>query len=266
MEDLMIDYLCSSMNDDEIFSWPARLHSIRVDTEAIGFTLASEPRTGALLRGLAASKPGGRFLELGTGTGVGAAWLLDGMDAASRLVSVDSDASVQEVAKRHLAHDPRVTFYLGDGGAFLKNASNARFDLIYADAWAGKFTHLDLALGLLKIGGIYFIDDLLPQPNWPEGHAANVLPLIADLESRPGFITTRLGWASGLMMLVRTGPEKQHQHQRWKMASAKQKAAARKNIGKAAKAAKRKRTIASLPKKTRTALGKEGAKAARRKR
>jgi hypothetical protein len=50
------------------------------------------------------------------------------------------------------------------------------------------------------------------------------------------------------------------------MPTAKQKTAARKNIGKAAAAAKRKRTVANLPKKTRTALGKEGAKAARRKR
>ena len=50
------------------------------------------------------------------------------------------------------------------------------------------------------------------------------------------------------------------------MASPKQRAAARRNIKKAARAAKRKRTIARLPKRTRTALGKEGAKAARRKR
>jgi len=50
------------------------------------------------------------------------------------------------------------------------------------------------------------------------------------------------------------------------MASGKQRAAARRNIKKAASAARRKRTIAHLPKKTRTALGKEGAKAARRRR
>jgi hypothetical protein len=50
------------------------------------------------------------------------------------------------------------------------------------------------------------------------------------------------------------------------MASRKQRAAARRNIRKAAGAAKRKRTVAHLPKKTRTALGKEGAKAAKRKR
>lgn len=50
------------------------------------------------------------------------------------------------------------------------------------------------------------------------------------------------------------------------MSSTRQRAVARRNIKKAASAAKRKRTIAKLPKKTRTALGKEGAKAARRKR
>jgi hypothetical protein len=47
--------------------------------------------------------------------------------------------------------------------------------------------------------------------------------------------------------------------------SAKQRAAAKKNIKKAAAAAKKKRTVAHLPKATRTALGKEGAKAAKKK-
>jgi hypothetical protein len=50
------------------------------------------------------------------------------------------------------------------------------------------------------------------------------------------------------------------------MATSRQKAAARKNIKKAAAAARKKKTISRLPKRTRTALGKEGAKAARRKR
>ena len=46
---------------------------------------------------------------------------------------------------------------------------------------------------------------------------------------------------------------------------ASRKRAARRNIRKAAKAARRKRTIAHLPKKTRTALGKQAAKVAKRK-
>jgi len=50
------------------------------------------------------------------------------------------------------------------------------------------------------------------------------------------------------------------------MTTRKQRIAAKRNIKKAAKAARRKRTVAHLPKKTRTALGKEGAKAAQKKR
>jgi len=49
------------------------------------------------------------------------------------------------------------------------------------------------------------------------------------------------------------------------MTSDKQKAAAHRNIKKAARAAKQKRTVAHLPKRTRTALGKQGAKAAKKK-
>jgi len=49
------------------------------------------------------------------------------------------------------------------------------------------------------------------------------------------------------------------------MTTKKQRSAAKRNIKKAAKTARRKRTIAHLSKKTRTALGKEGAKAARKK-
>jgi hypothetical protein len=50
------------------------------------------------------------------------------------------------------------------------------------------------------------------------------------------------------------------------MATRKQRSAARRNIKKAAGAAKRKRTISRLSRRTRSALGKEGAKAAKRKR
>jgi hypothetical protein len=50
------------------------------------------------------------------------------------------------------------------------------------------------------------------------------------------------------------------------MASQKQVAAAKRNVKKARAAAERKRTIAHMPKKTRSALGKQGAAVAARKR
>jgi predicted O-methyltransferase YrrM len=89
-----------------------------------------------------------------------------------------------------------------DGADFLRRSSS-QFDLIYADAWPGKFSQLEEALSLLRPGGIYVIDDLLPQPNWPDGHAPRVPALIDDIERRAGFVTVRLAWASGLMLVVR---------------------------------------------------------------
>ena len=191
------------MNDSDIRRIPAAVAGIAGDGEALGFNMASEPKVGSLLAALAASKPGGRLLELGTGTGHGTAWLLTGMDAGSTLDTVDTDAAVVAIARRHLGSDPRVTFHIRDGGEFLQELSPRRFDLIYADAWPGKFSHLDAALSLLGRGGIYAIDDLLPQPNWPDGHAPKVPALIDDLERRGGFATVRLSWASGLMLVVR---------------------------------------------------------------
>lgn len=191
------------MNDTAIVRTPQALAAIQAETARLGFSMASEPKTGALLAVLAAAKPGGRLLEIGTGTGIGTAWLLAGMDASTRLDTVDTDPAVVDVARRHLGGDARVAFRIEDGGAFLARADPDTYDLVYADAWPGKFTHLDAALACLRQGGFYVIDDLLPQTNWPDGHAAKVDALVADLEARAGFLTVRLAWASGVMLVVR---------------------------------------------------------------
>jgi predicted O-methyltransferase YrrM len=195
------------MDDTGIRQPPAAIPSILRDTGALGFDMISQPRVGALLAVLAASKPGGRLLELGTGTGHGAAWLLGGMDATSTLDTVDTDPRVVAVAQRHLGADPRVRFHIRDGGEFLQQAGLDPFDLIYADAWPGKFSHLGEILELLRPGGIYVVDDLLPQPNWPDGHGPKVQALMRDLEQRSDCVTVRLAWASGLMLVVRTSSQ-----------------------------------------------------------
>jgi predicted O-methyltransferase YrrM len=191
------------MNDTAIHSQPPVIADIVAETEALSFNMMSETKVGALLAVLAASKPGGRVLELGTGTGHATAWLLSGMNATATLDSVDIDETVVAVARRHLGGDRRVTFHVTDGAAFLQRENVPPFDLIYADAWPGKFSHLDDALSLLRPGGVYVIDDLLPQINWPEGHAPRVPALINDIERRIEFSTVRLAWASGLMLVVR---------------------------------------------------------------
>jgi predicted O-methyltransferase YrrM len=184
---------------------PAVLQDILIATQTLGFGLSSDALTGSLLRTLAASKPAGQVLELGTGTGAGACWLLDGMDAAARLHTVDVNTENVEIAKRYLGHDRRVTFYVEDGEAWLRRARSdgMKFDLIFADAMPGKYVALDDALALLKLGGLYVVDDLLPQPTWPEDHAEKVPVLIAALEARRDLRLTKLDWSTGLIVATR---------------------------------------------------------------
>jgi predicted O-methyltransferase YrrM len=184
---------------------PSQLAAIQQATAASGFSMPSEPLTGALLRSLAASKPGGQLLELGTGTGLATAWLLAGMNQTATLTSVDNDAHVQAIARTHLDRDERVRFIHSPGEEFIARAvaENVRYDLIFADTWPGKYWLLEETLALLAPGAFYIIDDMLPQPNWPADHPPKVSALIAELEARRDFAVTKLAWASGLMILTR---------------------------------------------------------------
>ena len=191
------------MNDIPNLHRPPALDAIERDAAAIGSSMAAEARTGALLQTLAASKPGGAMLELGTGVGASTSWILAGMDESATLLTVDNNQPCIEIARRHLGHDRRVAFKLEDGAAFLAQMQGRKFDLIFADTWPGKFDHLDQALALLRAGGIYLVDDLLPQPNWPPGHAPKVPLLIDQIEHEPCLVLCKFAWSSGLLVAVR---------------------------------------------------------------
>ena len=179
---------------------PKPLHAISRETAALGFDMSSDMQTGSLLRFLAGEASTRSILELGTGTGVSSCWLLDGMDAQAKLISVDIDGAVQQVAQRHLGSDPRATFYEGDALDFLEGLDAESVDLLFADAWLGKFECLELALSKLKVGGVYLVDDLLPQPSWLENHLPDVNRLIECLTSNTALQTLKLDWSSGLLL------------------------------------------------------------------
>jgi predicted O-methyltransferase YrrM len=196
----------SSTFFDSIFlDAPPAMEAIRLDTAALGFSMGSTQRTGEMLCALAASKPDGRILELGTGTGLGSAWLLHGMNARATLDTVDNDSACVAVARRHLGHDPRVRFHIQDGAQFLRAYAGADFDLVFADTWPGKFTDLDAALALLHPGGLYVIDDLIPQPSWPTDHAPKVPLLLKALAQRSDLWLWPLEWDTGIIVAAKKG-------------------------------------------------------------
>lgn len=191
------------MNPPHVESFPTEYSEIEKATQEAGFSMASDPLTCALLSTLAASKPAGKFLELGTGTGLATSWILAGMDQNSTLISVDNDSACLAIAQRYLGEDSRLQLIDGDGGEWIQANSNQTFDYIFADTWPGKYFFLDETLAMLKPGGFYLIDDMLPQPNWPEGHDQKALNLLAELEARQDLRVSQLNWATGIVVAVK---------------------------------------------------------------
>ena len=182
---------------------PARYNQIQEATITSGFTMASDILTCSLLRTLAASKPSGKFLELGTGTGLATSWILDGMDKDSTLVSIDNDKRYLEIASQYLSHDQRLELVSMDGGEWVDQNKNKKFDYIFADTWHGKYLMLDEVLSMLNRGGLYVIDDMLPQSNWPDGHHEKAINLERYLDEHPDLFLTKQAWATGIIVAVR---------------------------------------------------------------
>lgn len=188
---------------EEISHLPDVYQDITDETKAVGFTMASDKLTCSFLRTLASSKPAGKFLELGTGTGLATSWILDGMDADSTLLSVDHDPGVLKIAEQFLGADPRLKLVCADGETWVNENRHQRFDYIFADTWHGKYLLLDEVLAMLNKGGLYIIDDMLPQPNWPVEHPEKVKKLILTLEGRADLTLTKQSWASGIIVAVK---------------------------------------------------------------
>lgn len=191
------------MEDSIKQQYPQAYKEIDRSTKESGFSMASDVLTCSLLRTLASSKPSGKFLELGTGTGLSTSWILDGMDHSSTLVSVDNDKKFLSIAEKYLAEDERLKLVCSDGGEWIEKNKSKKFDYIFADTWHGKYLMLDEALEMLNEGGLYIIDDMLPQANWPDGHAEKATRLIADIEQRKDLKLTKQSWASGIIIAVK---------------------------------------------------------------
>ena len=191
------------MTEAIIQPYPESYTGIEQATKEANFSMASDVLTCSLLRTLAGTKPGGKFLELGTGTGLATSWILDGMDASSALISIDNEQDVLDIARQQLGKDDRLKLICADGNEWIEENQHQKFDYIFADAWPGKYFLLDETLAMLNKGGLYLIDDMLPQPNWPEGHAEKAKRLAEDLEKRSDFTITKQRWATGIIIAVK---------------------------------------------------------------
>lgn len=191
------------MDQSVILEKPKQYNNLLAKSEEMGFTMPSDIYIGTLLKTLTASKPAGSFLELGTGIGLSLSWMIQGMDGNSKITSIDNDSALIEVAKIFFGEEERLELVCADGGDWLNEYKGDSFDLIFADAWPGKYSHLDTILAMLSKGGYYVIDDMQKQSNWPEGHEEKANALVKVLEKRDDITITKMNWSTGLIVAVK---------------------------------------------------------------
>ena len=124
----------------------------------MGFTRSCSGETGRLLQVLAGPRGRTRVAEIGTGCGVGCAWMLSALDPEVPFFTVELDGGRAAAATELLAGDANATVLHGDWLEVLP--PEAPFDLLFADG--GRAKYHEALIGLLAPGGTLFLDDLTP--------------------------------------------------------------------------------------------------------
>jgi demethylmenaquinone methyltransferase/2-methoxy-6-polyprenyl-1,4-benzoquinol methylase len=171
-------------------------------TEA-GFVMSCDPEVGQLLAVLAAAVPlDGRILELGTGCGVGLAWITHGLDDRTDVEVVSVEAAHETVQVARSADWPAfISIIEGDAVTLLPTLG--QFDLVFADAEGGKWERLDLTLAAVRLRGVLIVDDMTPARWESERHQAKTTEVRARLLAHSMFMTAELTHGTGVILSTR---------------------------------------------------------------
>jgi demethylmenaquinone methyltransferase/2-methoxy-6-polyprenyl-1,4-benzoquinol methylase len=171
--------------------------------ETISFPYSCDPGTGRMLAVLAASVcDGGRVLEIGTGVGAGCAWIIHGLGVRNdvELVSIENDPDIASVAASARWPD-YVRLLVGDALELLPSAG--RFDLIFADAPAGKWTGLGRTIDALQPRGMLIVDDMIPTADQPAEWRQALERTRGKLMSSPDLIIAEIDDLTGVILAVK---------------------------------------------------------------
>jgi predicted O-methyltransferase YrrM len=133
---------------------------LTADDPGHGRGSACLPGVGRFLAMLAAGCHRGRIAELGTGAGIGAAWMSGAMPSDCTLVTTEIDPVRAAAARDLLAADARVAVLTGDALELI--LARGPFDLIFADCGVRDGDTFGALVSLLRPGGRIVMDDLTP--------------------------------------------------------------------------------------------------------
>ncbi len=184
-------------------SRPRRVEEAHARADQTGFPLSCEDVAGGMLATLAAAVPAqGRILELGTGAGVGLAWLVEGLGSRQdvEVTTVDLDPEIQTLC-RGVDWPAFVQFELGDGAERVEDLGH--FDLIFADSPGGKLTNLEGSIEALRPGGVLFVDDMDLAQHEDEDLRQSLAAVRDTLIADPRLVSVELAAGSGLLVCTR---------------------------------------------------------------
>jgi predicted O-methyltransferase YrrM len=124
------------------------------------------PGVGAVIRLIAAALGARAVVEIGTGTGVGALWLLRGMSPDGVLTTIDVEPEHQRAAREAFAEagiaPNRTRLIAGRALDVLPRLSDGAYDLVLCDAAKTEYEdYLEQAVRLLRPGGVVAFDNAL---------------------------------------------------------------------------------------------------------
>ena len=134
--------------------------------ERSGFEKSCSHEAGRLLQVLAGQRGRTRVAEIGTGCGVGSAWILSALPPETPFLTVELDPERAAASAELLADDEHARVLQGDWVDVLP--AEAPFDLLFADG-GGQATKTNPALiDLLAPGGTLVLDNLTPGRPGPD--------------------------------------------------------------------------------------------------
>ena len=182
---------------------PVLVSDVQEKASDYGFALSCEPIVGRFLALLAAKTPSsGRVLELGTGAGVGLAWILHGLGSRTDVAVTTVEHDRRTLAIAQMTEWPSyVRFLHGDAEALLPELG--LFDLIFADAEGGKWTGLDHTIGALKDNGVLVVDDMDVSSYQDPRSRATVSAVRKRILTDSNLISAELPCGSGIVLGVK---------------------------------------------------------------
>lgn len=181
---------------------PSALSKLGADTGATDL----DHHVGAFLRVLAASKPGGVFLQSGSGSPGLSLWLLEGMDITSRLITLVTDPAAVEPARRHVGDDIRVAIHRQDPLEFFNDIRSHEIQCAVFDEVPGRVETLRAALGLIAVGGWLVVLGNRPRVPWPDADGSVGADVLGFLAGTAEFESTALDSGPGAIVAVRRAP------------------------------------------------------------